>query len=201
VTVTKALRPNGFTILEIVVVLGVIAVIAAIAVPMFGNTLAEFRLSGDARSVSNTIAVAKMRAASAFTRVRVYVDLVAESHRVERWDKDTSTWLSESGATVLSPGVAFSFGVVSTAPPNTQATIDQAPECVDNAVPPVSIAGTACIMFNSRGVPIDSSFAPTSLGALYVTDGSAVYGITVAATGMLRMWRTLPSVTPEWTLN
>ena len=44
-----------------------------------------------------------------------------------------------------------------------------------------AIANTACIMFNSRGVPIDSTFAPTGDDALYVTDGMAVYGVTVAA--------------------
>jgi hypothetical protein len=45
-------------------------------------------------------------------------------------------------------------------------------------------------MFNSRGVPVDSSFAPTASDALYVTDGAAVYGLTIAATGMMRTWRT-----------
>lgn len=62
-------REAGFTILETVFVVGLIGVISVIAVPMVANTLADFRLSGDARSVSNTIAVAKMRAASNFTRV------------------------------------------------------------------------------------------------------------------------------------
>ena len=45
------------------------------------------------------------------------------------------------------------------------------------------------------------AFAPTGIDALYVTDGTAVYGVTVAATGMLRLWRTLPVATPTWVLN
>ena len=60
------------------IVVGLIGVISAIAVPMFGNALANFRLSGDARSVSNAVAVAKMRAASDFSRVRLYVDLAGQ---------------------------------------------------------------------------------------------------------------------------
>ena len=58
-------------------------------------------------------------------------------------------------------------------------------------------------MFNSRGVPIGNgpSFASTGSDAIYLTDGSAVYGVTVAATGMLRMWRTFPNATPTWILN
>ena len=33
---------------------------------------------------------------------------------------------------------------------------------------------------------------------MYITDGNAVYGITVSATGMIRTWRTLPLGTPAW---
>jgi Tfp pilus assembly protein FimT len=192
-------RESGFTILETVFVVGLIGVISAIAVPMFGQALAGFRLSGDARSVSNAIALAKMRAASNFSRVRLYADLSARSHHIEWWNKTTSTWVTDGGVTSLNTGVTFSYGVVGAPPPNTQTTIGQASVCNDDAGDP--ILNTACIIFNSRGVPIDSSFAPTGADALYLTDGSAVYGVTVAATGMLRMWRTLPVVTPSWGLN
>jgi len=60
-------RQSGFTILETLFVLGIIGVIGAIAVPQLTNSIAYFRISGDARSVSNAIAVTKMRAASNFS--------------------------------------------------------------------------------------------------------------------------------------
>jgi prepilin-type N-terminal cleavage/methylation domain-containing protein len=197
IPVVKSQRANGFTLIETMIVLGLIGVISAIAVPMFANAIAGFRLSGDARSLSNAAAVAKMRAASDFTRVRLFVDLTGRTHHIETWDKTASHWTPEGGTTTLSTGVSFSYGVVATAPPSTQATIGQAASCTadDGTV----IAGTACIMFNSRGVAIDSTLAPTGADALYVTDGMAVYGITVASTGMLRLWRTLPTSTPTWT--
>ena len=178
---------------------GMIGVISAMAVPMFANALAEFRVSGDARNVSNAVAVAKMRAASDFSRVRLYVNLSDRSFHIESFNKATSEWGIEGGNTFLSSGVSFSQGAVATPPPSTQATIGQAPLCTDDAGVP--IANTACIMFNSRGVPIDSSFAPTGLDALYVTDGPTVFGVTVAATGMLRGWRTLATATPSWVLK
>jgi hypothetical protein len=56
-------------------------------------------------------------------------------------------------------------------------------------------------MFNSRGIPVDSTGAPVASGALYLTDGSAVYGVTVAATGMIRLWRTFPYATPNWVMQ
>jgi prepilin-type N-terminal cleavage/methylation domain-containing protein len=192
---------RGFTMLETVVVVGLIGLIAAIAIPMFGNAIAGFRLSGDARSVSNAVAVAKMRAASNFSRVRLYVDLDAGEHHLESLDKTTTPphWTTEGGSTYLSSGVSFGFGVVTTAPPNTQGTIGQAPQCTDDGG--TAIGNTACIMFNSRGVPIDSSGAPSGIDAAYLTDGMAVYAVTIAATGMLRLWRALPVATPSWALQ
>ena len=197
--VTSPRSEHGFSLLEVVVVVGLIGVISAIAVPMFGNAIASFRLSGDARSISNAVAVAKMRAASDFSRSRLYVDLDDRTFHMERWDKDASTWVSEGGTTSLSTGVSFSYGVVTTPPPNTQGTLGQAAACIDDMG--MTIANTACFMFNSRGIPINASFAPNGADALYLTDGSAVYAITVAATGMLRLWRGLPVAIPAWVLS
>jgi len=165
---------------------------------MMGNALGFFRLSGDARSTSNSIALAKMRASSVFGRVRLYADLSTNRFHLETFDKTTSTWVVEGGTTSLSQRVRFGFAPVGSAPPNTTAAINQAPMCKSNAVPPADIANTACIIFNSRGTPIDSNGAPSNLGALYLTDGSAVYGVTVSATGMARTWRTVASATPNW---
>jgi hypothetical protein len=88
----------------------------------------------------------------------------------------------------------MSTGGLATPPPNTQGAILQAPACLNIAGG--AIANTACIVFNSRGVPIDTAgvaATPTAADALYVTDGTAVYGVTVAATGLIRLWKSGPS--------
>jgi prepilin-type N-terminal cleavage/methylation domain-containing protein len=190
---------RGYSLIEILVVVGLIGVVGAIAVPMMSNSMGFFRLSGDARSISNSVALAKMRAASDFSRVRLYVDLSTNSHHIESWDKVNSTWVVEGGTTYLSSNVQFSWGAVGTPPPNSQGVIGQAPFCTDDLG--AVIGNTSCFMFNSRGVPIDSTFSPTAADVLYLTDGSAVYAVTAAATGMIRLWRTLPTATPTWVLN
>lgn len=189
---------RGFSLIEMLMVVALVGVLAAIAVPMSGNTLKYLKLSGDARELSNITAVAKMRAAAKFTQSRVYLDLNGRSFYVQTYDKTTSAWVTEGGATSLSNTVVFGYGPVTTPPPNTQTTIAQAPACLNDASPAVAIANTACIIFNSRGIPVDSTGSPNGLGAFYVNDGIAVYGITVAATGFIRTWQTNYFSTPSW---
>ena len=175
-----AVRPDptgsrGYSLLEALFVAAIATTLAAIAIPMSGNVLGYARLSGDARSISNAIALTKMRAASDFTRARLYVDLSGKTHHMETYVKTgTPGWVVRNGSTSLSTNVSLSYGSLSSAPSNTQATIGQAPACLDNAN--AAISNTACIIFNSRGVPVDSSGAPTAADAIYITDGTAVYG-------------------------
>lgn len=190
-------RASGFSLLETVFVVALTGVIMAIAIPMSGNALGFFRLSGDARSAANGMALAKMRASSVFSRVRLFVDLSSQSYHLETWNKTTSAWTAEGSNNQLSSRVSFGFGSVPTPPPNTQTTIGQAPVCQDNSGN--DIGNTACVVFNTRGVPIDGTGAPT-VDALYLTDGTAVYGVTVSASGMVRMWRTPPS-SASWVLQ
>ena len=181
------------------VVLGIAGVIAAFALPQMAKAIGSMRLSGDARSVSNMIALAKTRAASNFSKARVYVNLGGKTFHLESWNATTSQWVVEGGSVMLGPNVSFSFGVVATPPANTQPAIAQAPLCTDNAG--VNVGGTACVMFNSRGIPIDATISPTASDALYLTDGTAVYGVTVAASGLIGTWRTAPAATPSWRIS
>jgi hypothetical protein len=190
--------------MEMVVVIGIIGVVSAIAAPMFNNAIAGFRLGGDARGVSQAAAVAKIRAAADFGRVRVYVDLSGRTYHMEVFEKPSVTyplgrWLTEGGITTLSTGVSFGYSPITAPPAGTQGIIGQAPLCVNDAG--ANIANTACIIFNSRGVPVDNTFGPTQADALYVRDTSAVYGITIAATGLLRVWRAPRVASPLWVRN
>jgi hypothetical protein len=163
---------------------------------MTANSVRSFRISGDARSISGQIALAKLRAASAFSRTRVYIDLNARGYRLETRKNDAADWTVEGGTTYLSPGVVPGLGGLTSAPPNTQGPIAQAPACRDtNDIP---IENTACVTFNSRGIPIDSTGTPTGVAAVYVTDGLVVDAVTVSATGLTQVWRS-PASDAAWT--
>jgi prepilin-type N-terminal cleavage/methylation domain-containing protein len=194
----------GFTMLEMVVVIAVIGIIAGIALPVMSRALAGMRLTGAARSISNMTAATKTKAASQFTRARLFVDLSTSSYHIDSWDG--ANWVASGGTVSLPTGVSFGFGAVATPPANTQPAISQAPACLDNALAP--IGNTACIVFNSRGIPIDDTpppapgrGSPTTADALYITDGNLVVGVTVTATGLTGVWTTPPLAAPLWTIS
>jgi prepilin-type N-terminal cleavage/methylation domain-containing protein len=193
---------RGFSLIEMLMVVGVTTVVAAMAVPMMSNTIGNFRLSGDAHSVSSAMALAKLRAASGFSQARLFVDLTSRTFHVETLQKSPVAWITDGGTTTLSTGVTFGFGAIATSPLN--GVIAQSLPCVTAAG--AAIANTACILYNSRGIPVDPSGAapnvgaPTGNDALYLTDGTAVYGLLLLATGQSKLYRTNIS-SASWSLQ
>src|SRR5436853_1355942 len=101
---------RGVSLVEMMFVLGLMGVIAGISVPMISTTVGYFRLSGDARAVSNAVAVAKMRAAANFSRTRLYVDLTGRTFHVDSWTKTgTPDWTLTVGSWMLASRDSFGF--------------------------------------------------------------------------------------------
>lgn len=182
-------RQGGFSIIELLATLAIVGVVAATALPSTSRTLSDLRLSGDARNVHHAVGLAKMRAAARFTRERLYVDRTTNTFHLEFWDKTATpqNWVDESDPTQsLQRDVNFSFGSLSTPPANTQATLAQAPPC--KTYQGNDIANTSCIVFNSRGIPLDGTGAITGNSALYLSDGVGTYGVTLSQTPLIRLW-------------
>jgi prepilin-type N-terminal cleavage/methylation domain-containing protein len=213
----KAARQNGFSFLELLIVMAIAVVAAAFAVPAYTSITRYLRIAGDARDLNAAINEAKMRAASGFTRSRVYADLAANTFRVDVWNKtlngglgcfqavnDISANVCSSVATGsvqnLSAGITYGTASVGSAPPNTQTQFAQAPSCVQhNGNAYGLVSGTACITFNSRGIPINPALGtPVGNDAFYITDNNTLYGVTVGLTGVAQVWTTSASGAAAW---
>jgi Tfp pilus assembly protein FimT len=180
------------------VVTAVTATVAGMAMPMITNMITNFQINGDARALTNSMYLAKMQAAANFSRTRLYVNLSARTFHTEI-KTGTSAWTTLGQPIYLSSNNSFSSGSIGNPPPNTQGAIGQAAQCLDNSDPPEVVANTACVIFNSRGVPIDTANAPTGEYAVYLTDGASVMATTVSATGNIRLWRAQSISTAIWT--
>lgn len=182
-------RERGYSLVDLLAAVAIISVMSAIAIPMTTTALSGQRIKGDAAALNNLVGLAKMRASSGFTRARVRADLVDNTFVLERWDKETSSWVVEGGTERAFKGVTFGFGGIADPPPDTQTTLAQSPACrVGITAASASIGNTACIVFNSRGLPVDGGGQLYGGHALYLTDGNVVYATTVTATPRLRLW-------------
>jgi prepilin-type N-terminal cleavage/methylation domain-containing protein len=187
---------RGFTAVEVLVVAMICSIMAAMAIPFTSNTLKYFRVDGDSRALVNGISLAKMRAASDFSYARFYADLGARSYKVQAWSKTAGAWVDEGGTSWLSTQDNFGFGAAAVAPPNAPSPIGQAPACLDNAGN--AINNTACVVFNSRGLPVDGTGTPTGKDSVYITDGSTTFGVAISASGQVLVWRSPATLTPTW---
>ncbi len=189
---------HGFSLVELLTVIFIIITFAAIAIPNLMTVVGNLKTRGDARDLNGEIVLAKMRAASDYARARVYADLSANTFHIDVYQFGSGTWVADGGTQSLSNGVTFGYGSL-TSPPTGMASLSQAPLCLQNNLTS-TIANTACIMFNSRGIPVDSTWTPTPNDALYVTNGKSITGVTVSVAGLTKIWRSDVS-TANWNQN
>jgi len=65
-------QAKGFTLLELMIVIAVLGILAAVAIPNFVSQMPKYRLNGAARQVMGDLMWARMQAVSLNRRVKVF---------------------------------------------------------------------------------------------------------------------------------
>ena len=150
-------RSSGFSLLEILIVVAIMMVLIAFAVPQLLNATYNYRINGSARQVQALVYLGRVKATSRNSRYRLHVDTTATPNTYEldvlcgptASAAACTSWSLEAQAAVtpLPTGVSFSTSGLSTVPPLTPA--------------PTMTAGVpdqaTDLIFNSRGLLLDPS--------------------------------------------
>jgi Tfp pilus assembly protein FimT len=167
---------GGWTLMEVLVVTGMITVIAGIAVPQYAAMATQMRTTAAASRVLNDLSYA--RAMSQRTGVPHYVSIIGGSslgYRVQR----------EANPPVVAPGTDPVLRTIDLADQMPGVAFDLNGAGQDPYGNPVTTSTPlAPTVFSARGLP-------TAGGSYFVAsgDGRAAYAISVNGSGRVRMWR------------
>jgi Tfp pilus assembly protein FimT len=172
-------RSNGFTVVEIAVVIFMMMVLVAIAIPNTMEMLRANRLTGDARGLERQLSLARQRAGAEFTWTKIVIDTTTTpvSYTLQlcstKATSSCTTYTPEGGTQYLSTSTTLGFGSSSGA-----------------AGGQTTRAQTTTVIFNSRGIPIDSTGSPIATDTIYLTDtGGTACAVSLTLSGHVNVWR------------
>jgi Tfp pilus assembly protein FimT len=168
-----AKKSSGFSSTELLIVLGLILIVTVMSIPSLRRTLDAYRGSAAIHGIAGQISLSRMRAASDFTKTKLVIDTTNQTYVRQIYNKTSGNYDNEGGTQSLGQGVSFGFGTI-TSPAGGQSSISQTTE----------------IIFNSRGIPIDTGGTPIGTDAIYLNNNAgAYYVVSVNTTGQIRTWQ------------
>jgi len=95
-------RQSGFTLIEMMVVIGIFAIVSAIAIPNFISWLPGMRLNGAARQVMGDLMAARMNAVKQNNRFRVFFNSPG-TNQYQILDDDDNNNSADTGEAITTP--------------------------------------------------------------------------------------------------
>lgn len=174
---------KGFSLLEVLVVIGLILIVTALAVPQFSRQ-SYFKLRTSAYNIANRLNEAKFKSIREITPYQITIDTSAGTFSENR--KVSGSW-NNIVTEPLKRGTYFVTGTTPYTFPAGATSADGAKQCG-------AISGTCnptlstTISFNTNGLPVDASGAPDPSNAIYLSNGDDYYAVTVSLAGAVEVW-------------
>jgi prepilin-type N-terminal cleavage/methylation domain-containing protein len=167
-------KNTGFSMLELLIVIAIIGVIAAFALPSAINFVKAYKLHADASAIASQLNVTRFRATSQYTPYRLHVTAASGLFRMDRLGTDYTSSYTEISLG-LSQGDSFLTSCPVSVKPGT--------------IPSSFSTASTDIYFNTRGLPVDSSKTPTDNNVIYLKNQNNLYdAITVSLGGRITVW-------------
>ena len=169
---------QGFSAIELAVVVLLVGLVIAIASPQIANAMREHRLGGAVREVIDVIQRAKAQAMADNKTSSVIIDTTANRLGLIYQDSAGNT---RTEYMPMPDGISFEKPAGVTAP------MAGAPTSKAVSFPAQGNSKTLFQQdFNSRGFPAVAS--PTTVHALYIGNGESYRAITMTSVGGIRTW-------------
>jgi type II secretion system protein H len=207
---------SGFTLLELIIVVAVMGIMAAMAAPGFDSYFRRQDARTHAQLIGSTLQEARSRAVREANNYFVLFDVDATPGKMRLVDDNDNQWDIDMGETQQDFNWAFGahpdVGVYGYAtPPAATAVPEEGGGPIPDGVAPGTAMGTSfaldpttnlpAVGFTPQGIPValdDTANWSSGSGSYYITDNEeVVYAVTLAPLGGVRV-RVHSTATADW---